>query len=236
MTIAEDVIPKIISVEDFDFVQEKLANNKNNSNAAKSQYLLKGICQCGCCGSKFVGNSKGASDTRKQYCCSGRKQNRDCSNTHIDRTEIESFIIDIILDDLTATKGNTLFDDTIQSMLEVQRKERKLNLQDFRRQMVKLSKDKTLNEMQIIELEKEIEEIKNNPINKNAFKNSALEVLKRNFKSSLLEESNPEAKITFIQAMIKEIVVFEDNIVVTVFNGTNEKTMTVQRNRIKEAA
>lgn len=58
----EGGIPAIISKEDFQKVQQKMAERKHKSAIlkAKQEYLLSGKIKCGECGSTYAGNSRKA--------------------------------------------------------------------------------------------------------------------------------------------------------------------------------
>lgn len=59
-------MPAIISEEDFEKVQQKMAENakKQSSRASKNYYALNGILHCGKCGKVFSGNVNHSNDKR----------------------------------------------------------------------------------------------------------------------------------------------------------------------------
>ncbi|MBF0548322.1 MAG: recombinase family protein [Candidatus Riflebacteria bacterium] len=92
-------IPAIISEEDFQKVQEKLALEKKKSGMykAKAIYLLSGIVLCGKCGHSFHANGRIGGRNRTKYYtyrCSHRASNKDkCDNKEVNRTYLEDFVL-----------------------------------------------------------------------------------------------------------------------------------------------
>jgi site-specific DNA recombinase len=65
-------IPAIVSQEQFDRVQAKLAQNRQfaRRNNTAHPYLLRVLVSCGVCGLSCLGRSLSAS--RRYYCCRGK--------------------------------------------------------------------------------------------------------------------------------------------------------------------
>lgn len=225
----ENVIPKIISKNDFLYVQEKLEKNAKNSIKAKSQYLLRGSIKCGECGSNFVGNSKGVKDIKKSYCCSGKKQKKECTCKEIDRTKLENLVIELIIKKLTDTyDGKMLVDKVVDGLLTTKRAERKLELQKLRRLMEKLKKEEHKNTQRICELNREMEEIKNNKIVPKKMKQGAVRSINKELKGYMLEEVNTQSKVDFVQAMGTKIEVYESKIKIELASiDTDTKTVHI---------
>ena len=89
----ENMIPEIISKEDWNNVQIILNSRKNaHTNRAKEEYLLSGKVQCGECGGSYVGkrttNSRG--NVYLSYiCCRKRNSNYKCKNHCVNRDWLE---------------------------------------------------------------------------------------------------------------------------------------------------
>lgn len=95
----EGAVPAIVSREDFDAVQQKMAARKHKRTAcnAKEVYLLSGKIICGECGSSYYGNRKccGRNKTLMiTYRCTGRQKKHNCRNKEIRREYIEAFVLE----------------------------------------------------------------------------------------------------------------------------------------------
>lgn len=93
----EGGVPKIISKEDFEKVQEmmKARQKKNASFKAKQGYLLSGKIICGNCGCSYAGNSRKANDTHPLYIsyrCTRKNGKVKCKNHEINRDLVESIV------------------------------------------------------------------------------------------------------------------------------------------------
>lgn len=232
VTRVEGVIPQIITSADFEYIQEKLQKNANNSTKAKSQYLLQGVIKCGECGSNFVGNSKGVKDIKKGYCCSGKKQKNECTCKSIDRTKLEDLVLNLVIDKFTNTKeGKLLVDNVIDGLLKEKRSERKLELQRLRRLKKKLEKEVDKDVQRIGELNNEMENIKNNKIDSKKFKQAALDSIYNELKGYMLEEVNSQEKVNFMQAMVAKVEVFKTNVKIELMDldSDNETVHTINR-------
>ncbi len=94
----ENGVPAIISKEDFQKVQAKMAERKKKTASfkAKQEYLLSGKIVCGECGSTYAGNARKA--TRRSplyvsYSCVKKNGKVSCKNPGIKRDEIENLIL-----------------------------------------------------------------------------------------------------------------------------------------------
>lgn len=86
-----DAIPRIISAELWERVQERLKDNKHNAkNTAKIDYLLSGKLYCGKCGKAMSG---GCSNRKYYYYnCTGRQRLRNCDKRPIQKDKIEDMV------------------------------------------------------------------------------------------------------------------------------------------------
>ncbi len=95
----EGGIPAIVSKEDFDKAQEKLAERKHKGArfSAKQEYLLSGKIFCGECGSPFAGNSRRPDATHPMYvsykCTRHNQRDEKCRNPEINREKVEGAVI-----------------------------------------------------------------------------------------------------------------------------------------------
>jgi len=97
----ENAVPVIISTDEFEQVQKKIAARKNTRacNNAKEIYLLSGKIFCGDCGFTMSGNKKLSGRNKNllvTYRCVGRKNKHTCLNKDIRREYIETYVLDIL--------------------------------------------------------------------------------------------------------------------------------------------
>ncbi len=106
--------PALVSKEDFEKVQEKLATRMQTRqhSHAKETYLLTGRMVCGQCGGSFSGGRRerrknGAHDGYfVSYACTNRSNSNGikCSNKEISREYIEGFVIDELCNSVLSDK------------------------------------------------------------------------------------------------------------------------------------
>lgn len=92
-------VPAIISKEDFQKAQRKMAANKRQPGfyCAKEIYLLSGLIFCGECGLAMQGNHRRGNDKRPKYIsyrCGHRDRTKQCNNKEIRREYIEMYVLD----------------------------------------------------------------------------------------------------------------------------------------------
>ncbi|MBR3721610.1 MAG: recombinase family protein [Selenomonadaceae bacterium] len=102
--VVEGGVPRIISDEDFNKVQEILGERKNRCNHSernRETYLLSGKIFCGNCGARYVGNRKNSARNKNKvpnitYRCNtrDRKTSDACKNREINRDYIEGVVIE----------------------------------------------------------------------------------------------------------------------------------------------
>lgn len=93
----DTMYPQIISVDLYDKVQKRLAQNKYfaGANSARIDYLLQGKIFCGHCGESMVagsGTSKTGS-TYHYYSCNGRIKRHICHKTNEKKEELERYVV-----------------------------------------------------------------------------------------------------------------------------------------------
>jgi len=100
----KDGVPRIISDNDFEKVQERLNSRKRlDTTKAKEKYLLTGKIICGECEHSFCGNRKFSGRNKRlhiTYRCNNRT-GRDCiacDNKEINRDRIEQYTLKILSD------------------------------------------------------------------------------------------------------------------------------------------
>lgn len=98
-------VPQIISEEDFQKVQQKMAARrlKTATFKAKQEYLLSGKIVCGECGCAYCGNSRKAYSNHAMYIsyrCTRRNNEVKCKNPEIQRDIIENIVLEKLADSL----------------------------------------------------------------------------------------------------------------------------------------
>ena len=100
--VKPDGVPRIISDELFDAVQDRLNRNKHRKATTWHKYLLSGKAVCGLCGAHFVGvssvNRFGVEYT--YYSCSNKNRGK-CTKKPIKRDVLDDLVISNAVDQLT---------------------------------------------------------------------------------------------------------------------------------------
>ena len=99
----ENGVPEITSKEDFEKVQQKMAERKRKTAAykAKQEYLLSGKLVCGECGCTYAGNSRKANATHPLYVsyrCTKKNGQIRCKNPEVRRDSIEGYLLKMLAD------------------------------------------------------------------------------------------------------------------------------------------
>lgn len=98
---------QIISDEDFDLVQKRIAKRKlceTSRSDAKETYLLSGKITCGVCGSAYCGSSRVSKHNGMKkyvsYRCVRRssKTSAQCKNKEVNRDYIEQYVLNLLSD------------------------------------------------------------------------------------------------------------------------------------------
>lgn len=103
-----DGIPRIVSDELFEDVQDALGHRNSKGRPPEEDYLLTGKLYCGHCNSTMVGNS-GTSHTGtvyRYYTCSNC--NKGCNKKHVKKSFIEAQVMRICRDSLTEESIETI--------------------------------------------------------------------------------------------------------------------------------
>ncbi|WP_166525106.1 recombinase family protein [Caproicibacter fermentans] len=95
-----DGIPAIVSMDEWNTVQQKMQKNKHTQARykAKIEYLLSGKIFCGECGGAMVGQSSGSHEKYSYYECSTKKRLRTCSKSNVKKETIEAAVINYTID------------------------------------------------------------------------------------------------------------------------------------------
>lgn len=202
--IIEDVLPKIISKEDFEKVKEIRKGHKKTGGkySAKTIYLLSGLIVCGKCGANYTGrtskrNKNGKVYQTGYYICGNRNRLGKCENVSLRKDKVENVIINLLTEKLLNT---TDIDDFVK---EVNKKYKKIH--DESPNEIKLIKQ------EIKEKEKQIENITNaiaDGLNSPSLtgKLTQLEDIKQTLESKLKFSENIEKTQEIDATLIKNIL------------------------------
>lgn len=108
----EDVIPAIISKEDFRRVLEMRENNKKHKGfySAKENYLLSGLIFCKECGKSYIGmtstRKKGEKTYKyRKYGCNGRNKLYGCKNVYLNADSLEKYAFNLLKEKIGTKEG-----------------------------------------------------------------------------------------------------------------------------------
>jgi site-specific DNA recombinase len=142
--VIEDRIEKIIDVDLFNKVRERLAQNKINAgrHKAKRNYLLSGIIRCGECDTPMQGNTRKNSKGKSAYSSYDCPNRKTCGNRSVRRRLLERFVFgklyehllpSVSLDRLTAMMNEHIKKQSAKSPGEISKE--KLELKKIEKQI-----------------------------------------------------------------------------------------------------
>lgn len=144
----EDVIPAIISKEDFGRVLKMRENNRKHRGtySAKEDYLLSGLIFCKECGRNYVGMTstrrKGENVYKyRKYGCNGRNKLQNCSGVYLNADALEKYAYDILKEKIGNKDGLLLVKDEIDNFLDSIRKDSKSNYADSQADLRRVNKE-----------------------------------------------------------------------------------------------
>lgn len=110
----EDALPAIIDKEIYLKAKMKIEQRKREPVAnERREYLLTGMIICGECGCAYVGNGYySGRDGKKhpKYACTGKSNNKGCTNPFIRRESVETYVVNQI-------KHELLSDGNLESLV-----------------------------------------------------------------------------------------------------------------------
>lgn len=137
--IIEDVLPAIISKEDFEKVKEiRKGHKKSGEFKAKKLYLLSGLIVCGKCGANYTGRTSVKTKNGKTYetgyyICANRNRLTKCSGVTLKKLELENAIIKLLtekllnsceIDELTEKinkQYKTIYNENLESLKDLEK-------------------------------------------------------------------------------------------------------------------
>ena len=234
----EDGVPAIISMEDFQKAQARMASNKRQPGfyKAKEIYLLSGLIFCGECGHAMQGNHRPEYKNRPKYVtyrCGGRDSTKQCDNKEIRREYVELYVLHQLEQRLFNDKA---IPQLVQMLNEYRQKSNTSNNKELSELSVRLKEvenqisnivkaiengffqESFKSRMTELEKEKQTLEIS---IHQLSIKDTTIEITEdtlRNmfkmFKQFVTENNIPECK-KFIQSYVDKVLVYKDYLEVT---------------------
>ncbi len=122
--VIDDGVPRIVSDELFQKVQERLEKNQQSRSRfkAKTEYFLSTKLFCGDCGSLMIGESGTSRNgtTYNYYKCTNAKKKQGCHRKSVRKADIE----EIVLDDVMAKMfKDDMINDIADSVMRLQGRE-----------------------------------------------------------------------------------------------------------------
>jgi len=234
----EGGVPAIISKEDFQKAQAKMATNKRQPGfyKAKDIYLLSGLIFCGECGHALQGNHRPAYKNRPKYItyrCGTRDRTKQCDNKEIRREYVEMYVLHQLEQQLFNDKA---IPHLVKLLNEYQSKsniginneltEMGIKLKEIQNQInniIKAIENGFFQESfktRMIELEQE-KQLLGISIKQLSIRDAAVEITEdslrkmfKMFKQFVTEKNIPECK-KFIDGYVDKVIVYKDHLEVT---------------------
>ncbi|WP_446936659.1 recombinase family protein [Lysinibacillus fusiformis] len=223
----------IITLEQYDQVQNLMKKRASTSDPSRKKYLLTGLLYCGHCGARLYGRTGGKlknGDNVRYYSCYSRQRTRihmirdaDCQKSHEQKDVLEQHIIDEIkkinmsyIEDYRIGEGSDVsrkIESLVTETLSIDKQISKLvdlySLDDTPIEIVG-KKIKILKEERA-KIEQHITEIKNEQIPKNYD-----EIKKTVSQLATFDWDNEETdqKRLIVAKLINKIIVSNDNIII----------------------
>lgn len=139
-TIIENDIPAIISREQWDRVNAKkqLRKRKPGRMKAKMNYLLTGKVYCGCCGALYAGNSYTNPKSSEKTVLAYYKCQSKCGNTSVRKEDIESMVIQQLLNECFSEEGFQEIISRVQDLYQKEKKQTESDIEPIKRELVEL--------------------------------------------------------------------------------------------------
>lgn len=232
--IFKNMYPKIIDVELFEAVKDKLEKNKYGKNSIEAPYLLRRKIKCGYCGRSMIGES-GTSrngELKRYYKCQGKKNLKtQCPKTQVRKEELEECVLNEIIRQLSVPE---IMDSIVNKLMQLQNTDEQVNSTLTMLLKEKHGVERSLANLvsaiengiisnttskRLQELEKQQEELERRILverSKRSVKMSENEI-RQFYEQALIAEAK-----TLINLLVKEIVLYDDKIEIYYNNPTSK--------------
>ena len=114
----DNIFPALVPKHLFDEVQAILENNKKGSKSTATDFLLKGKCMCGLCGTNLQGDSGTSKNgsIKYYYKCMKRKKHNACTKKALPKGTLEKLVIDTTLQTLSDEQTISYIADEIMKV------------------------------------------------------------------------------------------------------------------------
>jgi site-specific DNA recombinase len=251
----EGGMPRIVSDEIWEVVQERMGKNKKGANSAKEIYLLSGLIYCGKCGGAMTGNRRHSGRNKSLYVtyeCSTRKRTKECDMKGVGKDFVESAVIEHLERYLFSPKAVDKLVDKITKYAASQSKEINRDIKAFTDQLAGVQTEinniveaiaagmfhpSMKEKMDGLEAKKISLTVKVEEARVQAQTHAPTPEMIRRYleKDAGIKNKSPEEQKRIIQAYVKKVVVYEDKIdidTIVTFAGGGDESRTRVRNRI----
>lgn len=141
----KDGMPRIVSDETYNKVQERLKNNKRNaSNKAKEPYILSSKIKCGICGSAMIGHTSKCGRSKNKYSsyrCGRRYRYKDCHMKPINRDYVNELVINKLFEHFFTDSSINKFTKELTKTYNKSLKNNTLNLKSIEKNIKCIDKE-----------------------------------------------------------------------------------------------
>jgi len=256
ITRIDNALPRIISDELWLKVQSKLNERRKPRMNATRVYLLTGKAVCGKCGSSFVGGSYFLGRDRETkyytYACNSRQRKTGCDNKNIRADLLEEYIIEMIrteiLNDDAIDHLSFLVMDIVNKAVGINKdlvSDLKKKRDFLKSQIDKLFDlyldghiDKNMIATKTNKMKSELEHYENRmfELNGSSFENIELEKIKKYMIDlrSKLDEADVNVKKALVDALVDEVVINDDDVLVVFKIDPLDKSKNANSNELTQ--
>ena len=218
-----NIFPAIVPKQLYDDVQKILRYNKKGKGSVRVQFLLKGKCICGLCGTNLQGDSGTSQNgsTSYYYKCMKRKREGTCNKTTLPKEKYEKFIVDItyqtfaspeviggIADEIIKIHDAHKEQDSVRSLLQNEAAATQRTLDNIMKAIEKgIFNDTTQKRME--ELETRLQEIE---VNLALCSVAEKERLTKEQVVQYLQDSTTQGAKKLVRSLIEKVVVYNEKV------------------------
>ena len=118
--VIENMFPRIVPLDTFQLVRNKVKKNEYGKRSVVTEYLLRGKVKCGYCGmpiSAETGTTRQGVVIHYYKCLGKKKYNNGCVKSQIRKTFLEEFVLSCIVEQLSKPK---IIDYVTQNLMKIQ--------------------------------------------------------------------------------------------------------------------
>ena len=221
----ENIYPPIVDMETFNGVRKKVEINKYGKRSNDVVYLLRQKMVCGYCGMPISAESGTAKNGKPKYYykCLGRKRGSDCKKQQVRKDDLERYVLDNIIEQLSNSKNLNFIVDSLYAIQTANNGENKVIAQLIKqKRQTENSINNIMNAIEnggtsttvmkrMRELELQAETIEREIILEKS--KCAVNLTKEEIKEYYIEALRLEP-LMLINYLVKRITVFDDKIII----------------------